>query len=273
MVSATCDPIHCEQRIPAQLFHDYATGGYLTLRLGPKYPDFADGRGIPFPLEVLTSNRPWLSRLPTRPCGPRKPTTTDQHHHSFAGANRRAGTRPPEAILREYRVETRLSRRCFYRARAQSPREPAVDRTVSRSTARTIGLRRQPPVSSSRAPPLAPTPTTSTPIQRRSTTCWDATTMPSTQSPTPGSLFNGRSGPAAARRTTVAGERKTRGGRSAVSSRSPHPSDGHRLVSVGAADDGAKELSGSGVCATKCGRPRPVSRRDVIYCLAMSISP
>jgi tetratricopeptide (TPR) repeat protein len=40
--------------LPAQIFHDYATGGYLTLRLGPKYPDFADGRGIPFPLEVLT---------------------------------------------------------------------------------------------------------------------------------------------------------------------------------------------------------------------------
>ncbi|MGB0044329.1 MAG: hypothetical protein WBP91_14240 [Terriglobales bacterium] len=39
--------------LPAQLFHDYASGGYLTLRLGPKYPDFADGRGIPFPLEVL----------------------------------------------------------------------------------------------------------------------------------------------------------------------------------------------------------------------------
>jgi len=41
--------------LPAQLFHDYASGGYLTLRLGPKYPDFADGRGIPFPLEVLTT--------------------------------------------------------------------------------------------------------------------------------------------------------------------------------------------------------------------------
>jgi tetratricopeptide (TPR) repeat protein len=40
--------------LPAQIFHDYASGGYLTLRLGPKYPDFADGRGIPFPLEVLT---------------------------------------------------------------------------------------------------------------------------------------------------------------------------------------------------------------------------
>ncbi|MGA7078992.1 MAG: tetratricopeptide repeat protein [Terriglobales bacterium] len=39
--------------LPAQLFHDYASGGYLTLRLGPKYSDFADGRGIPFPLEVL----------------------------------------------------------------------------------------------------------------------------------------------------------------------------------------------------------------------------
>ncbi len=40
--------------LPGQLFNDYVSGGYLTLRLGPKYRDFADGRGIPFPLEVLT---------------------------------------------------------------------------------------------------------------------------------------------------------------------------------------------------------------------------
>ena len=39
--------------LPGQLFNDYNSGGYLTLRLGPKYPDFADGRGIPFPLELL----------------------------------------------------------------------------------------------------------------------------------------------------------------------------------------------------------------------------
>lgn len=50
--------------LPQQLFSDYNSSGYLTLRLGPgsrtpgsrenTYPDFADGRGIPFPIEVLT---------------------------------------------------------------------------------------------------------------------------------------------------------------------------------------------------------------------------
>jgi len=39
--------------LPGQLFNDYNSGGYLTLRLGPKYPDFADGAGFPFPLELL----------------------------------------------------------------------------------------------------------------------------------------------------------------------------------------------------------------------------
>ncbi len=40
--------------LPAQLFNDYNSGGYLTLRLGPGYRDFADGRGIPFSLDILT---------------------------------------------------------------------------------------------------------------------------------------------------------------------------------------------------------------------------
>ncbi len=39
--------------LPGQIFNDYNSGGYLTLSLGPKYPDFADGRGIPFPPEIL----------------------------------------------------------------------------------------------------------------------------------------------------------------------------------------------------------------------------
>ena len=39
--------------LPGQIFGDYNSSGYLTLRLGPTYRDFADGRGIPFPNEVL----------------------------------------------------------------------------------------------------------------------------------------------------------------------------------------------------------------------------
>jgi len=49
--------------LPAQLFNDYNSGGYLTVRLGPKYRDFADGRAIPFPAEVLAL-QPDLVRSP-----------------------------------------------------------------------------------------------------------------------------------------------------------------------------------------------------------------
>jgi tetratricopeptide (TPR) repeat protein len=49
--------------LPAQLFNDYNSGGYLTVRLGPRYRDFADGRAIPFPAEVLAL-QPDLVRSP-----------------------------------------------------------------------------------------------------------------------------------------------------------------------------------------------------------------
>jgi len=39
--------------LPHNLFHDYNSGGYITLRLGPGYRDFADGRAIPFSGEIL----------------------------------------------------------------------------------------------------------------------------------------------------------------------------------------------------------------------------
>jgi tetratricopeptide (TPR) repeat protein len=39
--------------LPAQLFNDHNSGGYLTFRLGPGYRDFADGRAIPFGANIL----------------------------------------------------------------------------------------------------------------------------------------------------------------------------------------------------------------------------
>lgn len=36
-----------QQHLPGKIFHDYNTGGFLTLRL-PEYPDYIDGRAIPF---------------------------------------------------------------------------------------------------------------------------------------------------------------------------------------------------------------------------------
>ena len=37
-----------EHKLPGQVFHDFSVGGYLTWRIGEQYPDFADGRVIPF---------------------------------------------------------------------------------------------------------------------------------------------------------------------------------------------------------------------------------
>ena len=37
-----------EQKLPGNVFHDFNVGGYLTWRVGEQYPDFADGRVIPF---------------------------------------------------------------------------------------------------------------------------------------------------------------------------------------------------------------------------------
>ena len=36
------------ERLPRNVFNDYNSGGYLTWRIGPKYPVYVDGRLIPF---------------------------------------------------------------------------------------------------------------------------------------------------------------------------------------------------------------------------------
>jgi tetratricopeptide (TPR) repeat protein len=53
--------------LPPQLFNDFATGGYLTFRLGPRYRDFADGRAVPFPPEVLTQQATLVRSSPDSP--------------------------------------------------------------------------------------------------------------------------------------------------------------------------------------------------------------
>jgi tetratricopeptide (TPR) repeat protein len=37
-----------KEHLPTNLFHSYTMGGFLTWRVGEKYPDFADGRFVPF---------------------------------------------------------------------------------------------------------------------------------------------------------------------------------------------------------------------------------
>jgi tetratricopeptide (TPR) repeat protein len=53
--------------LPAQLFNDHNSGGYLTLRLGPGYRDFADGRAVPFGAEILAEQAALVQSPPDSP--------------------------------------------------------------------------------------------------------------------------------------------------------------------------------------------------------------
>src|SRR5262249_1469542 len=55
------------EQLPANLFHDYNLGGYLTFRLGQTYPDFADGRFIAFAGDVFFEQRALLETPPGSP--------------------------------------------------------------------------------------------------------------------------------------------------------------------------------------------------------------
>jgi tetratricopeptide (TPR) repeat protein len=44
------------ENLPGQIFNSYNEGGFITWRLGPKYPDYIDGRAIPFGPELFLRN-------------------------------------------------------------------------------------------------------------------------------------------------------------------------------------------------------------------------
>ncbi|MGA7865616.1 MAG: hypothetical protein WCA23_16795, partial [Stellaceae bacterium] len=52
------------ENIPAQIFNTYNEGGYLTWRLGSKYPDYVDGRAIPFGPKLVKRNSELLATPP-----------------------------------------------------------------------------------------------------------------------------------------------------------------------------------------------------------------
>lgn len=54
-------------KLPSELFNDYNSGGYLTLRLGPGDRDFADGRAIPFSGEILAEQTALVHTTPDSP--------------------------------------------------------------------------------------------------------------------------------------------------------------------------------------------------------------
>ncbi|HXY24872.1 MAG TPA: tetratricopeptide repeat protein [Candidatus Acidoferrum sp.] len=52
------------ERLPQNIFHDYGQGGYLAWRVGPEYPDFVDGRYIPFGQELFAEQTKLMSAPP-----------------------------------------------------------------------------------------------------------------------------------------------------------------------------------------------------------------
>ncbi len=52
------------EKLPANIFHDYNTGGFLNWRLGPAYKTYIDGRAIPFGPDLFFRQRVLLSQTP-----------------------------------------------------------------------------------------------------------------------------------------------------------------------------------------------------------------
>jgi tetratricopeptide (TPR) repeat protein len=53
--------------LPRNVFHDYGLGGYLAWRIGPEYPDFVDGRYIPFGNDLFNEQRLLAANAPDTP--------------------------------------------------------------------------------------------------------------------------------------------------------------------------------------------------------------
>jgi hypothetical protein len=53
--------------VPGNVFHNYNLGGYLTGGIGPQYPDFVDGRYIPFGEELFDEQKLLASLGPDSP--------------------------------------------------------------------------------------------------------------------------------------------------------------------------------------------------------------
>ncbi len=53
-------------KLPRNIFHDYNLGGFLAFRLGPEYPDYIDGRAIPF-RDLMAEQRALMVESPDSP--------------------------------------------------------------------------------------------------------------------------------------------------------------------------------------------------------------
>lgn len=55
------------ENVPGQIFNTYNEGGYVVWRLGPKYPDYVDGRALPFGPQMFERMNQLVQTLPDSP--------------------------------------------------------------------------------------------------------------------------------------------------------------------------------------------------------------
>lgn len=53
-----------EHHLPREILNDYSTGGYWLWALGPEYPDYVDGRALPFGPEIIQRSENLLGGMP-----------------------------------------------------------------------------------------------------------------------------------------------------------------------------------------------------------------
>lgn len=66
-----------QQKLPKQVFNAYEQGGYATWALGPEYPDYIDGRALPFGAKAYLRQ---LQLLSTPPDSPEWDAEADRYH-------------------------------------------------------------------------------------------------------------------------------------------------------------------------------------------------
>jgi Tfp pilus assembly protein PilF len=54
------------EHLPGNIFHEYNMGGFITFSLGPQYPDYIDGRAIPF-ADLIFEQRQVMKQPPDSP--------------------------------------------------------------------------------------------------------------------------------------------------------------------------------------------------------------
>ena len=125
------------EELPGNVFHDYGLGGYLTWRIGPEYPDFVDGRYIPFGNDLFSEQRLLASLGPDTAEWQRAADRWQINTAIFSVARYAGlGSFALPGFLCEQNMEARISRRCGHHFRSQSGGKRRADWEAGNAAAR-----------------------------------------------------------------------------------------------------------------------------------------